>query len=271
MYFRYLEQVDLINGSLGSLLHSSWMKANRHQTNVTRTSSDRVVIHVVDEDTAQKKFDLQLAERHYLGSDCQGGDYLRQIAYLNGEPVALLAWGASCYRLKDRDERIGWNPAQRAERQKLVVQNRRYLLLTDPGEAPNLASQVLGAALRALPEQWIKRFGYRPLAAETFSDIEAFEGTCYKATGWEALGKTKGFSRHRMDFFHPHGKPKKLWFKFLHPKAREWLNAPELPPDCREGAKSSARPGCTSVSYPSGSPPSGSTAGYIQLVVATTD
>lgn len=64
--------------------------------------------------------------------------------------------GACCYALKDRDSQIGWNPTQRAERQKLVVQQRRFLLLTEAGEYPNLASQVLGAAVRVLPEQWMK-------------------------------------------------------------------------------------------------------------------
>lgn len=77
---------------------------------------------------------------------------------------------------------------QRLERLKLVVQNRRFLLLRAKGQSPNLASQVMGAVLRALPEQWQERFGYRPLLAESFTDPEAYEGTCYKASNWEAVG-----------------------------------------------------------------------------------
>jgi hypothetical protein len=195
------------------------------------------VVHTADTPSACKEFDQLLDERHYLGGECQGGDYLRQVVYRDGRPVALLAWGAACYALKDRDERIGWNPKVRAERLKLVAQNRRFLLLTERGEEPNLASQVLGAALRALPGQWLEHFGYEPLAAETFSDIEAFAGTCYKAAGWEPLGLTKGYSRHRADFFTPNGKPKKLWFKFLRKDAPQLLRAPELPPECRAGAR----------------------------------
>ena len=38
---------------------------------------------------------------------------------------------------------------------------------------------------------------------ETFTDIEQFEGTCYKASNWEPLGLTKGFQRHRADYFQP--------------------------------------------------------------------
>jgi hypothetical protein len=93
---------------------------------------------------------------------------------------------------------------------------------------------------RALPKQWMEHFGYEPLGAETFSDIEAFEGTCYKATGWLPLGKTKGFSRHRVDFFTPNGRPKKLWFKPLRKDAEKHLREGEVPPECQAGAKSDA-------------------------------
>jgi len=45
------------------------------------------------------------------------------------------------------------NFLERIERLKLVVQSRRFLLLADKRQSPNLASQSLGAALRLLPEQ----------------------------------------------------------------------------------------------------------------------
>ncbi|MCC5022365.1 MAG: hypothetical protein J6386_06045 [Candidatus Synoicihabitans palmerolidicus] len=45
---------------------------------------------------------------------------------------------------------MGWDATRRFERLSLVVQNRRFLLLTKRGEEPNLASQVLAAAVRTL-------------------------------------------------------------------------------------------------------------------------
>jgi len=115
------------------------------------SSSCTVVVHP---DHDPEEFDRLLDEHHYLGSRCQAGDYLRQRIYFNGDLVGLLSWGTSCYALKDRDEYIGWNDRLRAERLKLVVQNRRFLLLTKKGEHPNLASQSLAAALKVLPQQW---------------------------------------------------------------------------------------------------------------------
>jgi hypothetical protein len=194
----------------------------------------RVVVHPVDDPTQQKEFDLLIEDKHYIGASPPIGDTLRQQVYLDGQPVALLLWGACVYAFKARDQHIGWNPRMRAQRLKLVVQNRRFLLLTERGEAPNLA------ALRALPKQWRERFGYEPLAAETFSDIEAFEGTCYKASGWEAVGLSKGYSRHKADFFTPNGRPKKFWFKALRPDALDLLRADTLPPEFAAGNQGNA-------------------------------
>ena len=188
----------------------------------------------------RKRFDRLLGQYHYLGETCAVGDFLRQVAVLDGQWVGLLAWGAACYALKDRDQYIGWTPTLRAERQKLIVQNRRFLLLSEKGVQPNLASRILGAAVKALPEQWPAYFGYVPLLAETFTDIEAFAGTCYKAAGWIPLGRTKGFSRHKADFFVPNDRPKKLWVKPLRRNAVTLLCAPELPTAHRPGTHSNA-------------------------------
>jgi len=182
-----------------------------------------------------------MGDLHYLGSAKPVGDFLRQAVVRNGEWVGLLAWGPACYALKDRDEWIGWHATQRAERLKLVVQNRRFLLLHERGAEPNLASKALAAALRALPEQWEQQFGYRALLAETFTDIERFHGTCYKANGWIEAGESQGFSRDALDFYVPHGHIKKLWLKPLVANARELLCAQRLPEALAAGACSNAQ------------------------------
>jgi hypothetical protein len=180
-------------------------------------------------------FDAQLGEHHYLGAGQAVGDYLRQVIERNGQWVALLVWGPACYALKDRDLWIGWSVPQRVPRLKLVVQNRRFLLLTAKGQTPNLASQVLGVALRALPEQWQTGFGYVPLLAESFTDPEAYAGTCYKASNWEPVGWSAGYARHRADFYVPNDRPKRLWLRELRPGARGHLRALAVPADCRGG------------------------------------
>lgn len=153
-------------------------------------------------------------EEHYLGPVRAAGDRLHQIVLEDGRPVAALLWAASAWHLKDRDDWIGWDPLTRACRLKLVVSNWRYLVLEET-RRPNLASQCLAAALRALPDQWEQIYGYRPVLAESFTDPESHAGTCYKASGWTAVGMSKGFGRHRCDFYVPNDRPKKLWVREL--------------------------------------------------------
>jgi len=123
---------------------------------------------------------------------------LLQAVESNGQWVALLDWGPATWKLADREEWIGWTPQQKAQRLGLVVLNRRFLVL-GKRRLPNLASRSLALAIKALPQHWQQAHGYKPLLAETFSDIEAYEGTCYKVSNWMACGQTKGFRRHRID------------------------------------------------------------------------
>lgn len=197
-------------------------------------SRSSMVVGVASEDRIPW-FDGLLAGHHYLGAGRSVGDYLRQVVEVDGKAVALLVWGPACYALKDRDLWISWSANQRLERLKLIVQNRRFLLLRQKGESPNLASQAMGAALRALPEQWRQRFGYRPLLAESFTDPEAYAGTCYKASNWEAVGHSAGYSRHRADYYIPNDRPKRLWLRPLVPEARQLLRSLDLPADYRAG------------------------------------
>jgi hypothetical protein len=173
-----------------------------------------------------------LDQQHYLGDLPQGRQLLQAVEY-KGQWVALLDWGPATLKLADREAWIGWTPQQRAERLSLVVLNRRFLVLGKT-RMPNLASKSMALALKALPEQWEQAHGYKPVLAETFSDIELYEGTCYKATNWTACGQTKGFQRHRMDYYRKHDRPKKLWVKPLNRNALRILTAMDLPPAYRQ-------------------------------------
>ena len=176
----------------------------------------------------RQRFDALLAAEHGLGPRFPAGDRLYQLAEQDGQWAGLLLWCAPALHLKDRDAWIGWDPLTRAQRLKLIVNQARFLV-PDAARRPNLASQVLAAATAALPDQWFAQFGYAPLLAETFTDPEAHAGTCYKAAGWEPVGQTAGYARHRCDFFAFHDHPKRLWLQPLDPQAQAKLCAPELP------------------------------------------
>lgn len=101
-------------------------------------------------------FDALMGELHYLGSTRPIEHFLRQVVVADDEWIAPLAWGPACYSLQDRDDWIDGHPAQRSERLNLIIQNRRFLLLHERRSAPNLASKVLVAAMKALQGQWTR-------------------------------------------------------------------------------------------------------------------
>ncbi|HKK17416.1 MAG TPA: Druantia anti-phage system protein DruA [Opitutales bacterium] len=175
-------------------------------------------------DRAGRYFD----QEHYLG-DLATGRHLLQVVEHKGRWMALLDWGASAHRLEDRDRWIGWTGQQRAERQGLLVMNRRFLVLGRE-RMPNLASKALALACGHLPEHWERMHGYAPVLAESFTDIEQFHGTCYKAAGWQPCGMSKGFAKHRADYYQEHGKLKKHWVKTLNRNALKILTAMDVPP-----------------------------------------
>ncbi|NJO55131.1 MAG: DUF4338 domain-containing protein, partial [Rhodospirillales bacterium] len=117
---------------------------------------------------------------------------------------------------------VGWDARTRTQRLGLVVQNNRFLLLSAVRQV-NLASRVLGLAVAALPGHWEQCTGVTPLLAETFVDPDRYQGTCYKAAGWQEAGGTAGFGRHGDDYYVQHHQPKRLWLRPLCADARERL------------------------------------------------
>ena len=190
--------------------------------------------HVITEAAARARFRAQLDAEHALGAPQAKGRRLYQVIARGDQWLGLLLWSGACWHLTDRDQWIGWDALTRAQRLPLLVYQTRFLVLEET-RAPNLASQLLGVAVRALPAQWEETFGYRPLLAETFTDPECHAGTCYKAAGGLAVGMSARDGRHCAEKFPGRARPKKLWLKPLHPQARAWLVASQLPAACAAG------------------------------------
>lgn len=182
----------------------------------------------MSEKVARSRFKQLLDEQHRLGDRKAKGRTLYQvICRADGQWLGLILWTGALWHLKARDQWIGWDALRRSERLQLVVHQARFLVLEQTRQ-PNLASQMLGAAVRDLPVQWEELYGYRPLLAETFTDPESHAGTCYKAAGWEPAGLSGKDGRHYADKLPGELRPKRLWLKTLHPKSRLLLCADEL-------------------------------------------
>jgi len=125
----------------------------------------------------------------------------RQIRYLVGSEhgwLGGLGFSAAALHLQDRDKWIGWDLETRRANLHHVVNMSRFLIRFSVS-CRNLASRLLGMAIRKLPEDFEARYGHRPLLLESFVDTSRFTGTCYRAANWIWIGRTKG--RGRQDRF----------------------------------------------------------------------
>lgn len=146
----------------------------------------------------QRRLFRELAGRyHYLGYKRPFGARLRYLAYVTRPErviVGCIQFSSPSWRMKVRDQWIGWDDATRGERLQHVVQNSRLLILP---RIRNLATRVLSMALRRLGGDWESRYGLQPWLVETLVDRRRFHGGCYLAGNWIELGETSG--RGRMD------------------------------------------------------------------------
>lgn len=180
----------------------------------------------------KEKFDRLMVEGHYLHNARFVGEQLRYVAEYQGQWVALLVWNAAAYKLKLREQWIGWSDRQKKRRLPLAVNHSRFFI-AEAFHVPNLASRVMKLNLQRLSSDWEAAYHHAVLIAETFVDPERFRGTTYKASGWTLLGQTQGFQRSRQDFYEPHHKPKQLWVRELQPGARTILRGRNLPAACQ--------------------------------------
>lgn len=175
------------------------------------------------------RFDERLEQRHYLHSSRLGGQSLRYVVELDQEWVALLAFSAPALNLKARERWIGWTPRQRTRRLSWVVNNSRFLVLTERQRYPNLASRALGLCLKRLSADWQEQWGHPVLLVESFVDESKYRGTCYRACGFEAVGPSAGYGRSSRDFYLEHGQPKQLYLRPLCKGAAALLSRGRLP------------------------------------------
>lgn len=179
----------------------------------------------------------ELIERyHYLGYKPLPGAQLRYQVFSDsqsrrdsvcqdgtGQPhlLAVLGFGAAAWKVAPRDRFIGWTPEQRERNLHLVINNARFLILPWI-TSRNLASRLLSRLTRQLPEDWERRYRYRPVLLETFVERDRFFGACYRAANWIHVGQTQG--RGKLDRKKQYALPVKEVFLYpLHKHFRDKL------------------------------------------------
>jgi hypothetical protein len=157
-------------------------------------------VELVESRQQRQLFQKLLSRYHYLGYAMPYGARLQYLVYVRRprrEVVGCVQFSSPAWRMKVRDQWIGWDDATRKLRLQHIVNNSRLLVVA---RIRNLASMALSRALKRLRADWQQQYGMDLWLVETLVDRQRFYGGCYRAANWTVLGKTSG--RGRMDRTH---------------------------------------------------------------------
>jgi len=138
---------------------------------------------------------LMIERYHYLG---QGTLYGKQMRYLVRSEhygwIGALSFSSPAWRLRAREEWIGWDEENRLKKLNRIVCNSRFLIVPWV-KVKNLASRVLSKGMREMKRDWEEQNGVVPVLVETFVERGRFFGTCYQAANFQHAGTTQGRGR----------------------------------------------------------------------------
>lgn len=193
------------------------------------------IIPIKKGDRKQSRIWNTLMDRyHYLGCGPLCGAQMRYLIQSEKHGfVGGFAFSSSAWRLKDRDDWIGWDEQSRKEHLNKVVCNSRFLIVPNV-KVKNLASYppaslvliwragVFALCIKRLSKDWKENYGIKPVLLETFVERERFNGISYRASNWRHIGVTKG--RGRQDYNNLYSKPlKDIYIYELKKDAKEIL------------------------------------------------
>ncbi len=192
---------------------------------------------IVRVDSAQDRaiWNTLMDEEHPRGVTTFAGAQMRYLIKSAHGYLGAVGFSAAALYLKARDRWMAWSHEQRSGHLKRVVNLSRFLIRPSV-RCKNLASFVLGRVFRRLSSDFMARYKYVPYVVETFVGPR-YEGTCFKAAGFQYLGLTLGRGRHAPSGVGKHSR-KKVFAYELDPAWRDRLGVPhvELRPRLEVGA-----------------------------------
>jgi SRSO17 transposase len=170
---------------------------------------DPLSLYKVDETESEALWNHLVKKFHYLGFQQMIGCRAKYLVYLGKKLVGAISFCSAAYKLGPRDQFVGWDENTRLEYLPHLLNNNRFLILPWI-KVHNLASSILALSLKKVRIDWIEQYGVEPLMVETFVDHEKYRGTCYIASNWTYIGRTKGFGKIGKSFVF-HGRMKDIY------------------------------------------------------------
>ena len=153
-----------------------------------------LILTLVETEIQRRTWNEIVAREHPQGAVLHVGAQLRYLIESEHGILGAIGFAASALALAARDEWIGWSPPMRRKRLHRILGLSRFLIRSSV-RCHCLASMVLGRVLRRLPDDFRRRYGYRPALVETFCDASRHDGTCFRAANFTCIGKSAGRGR----------------------------------------------------------------------------
>lgn len=166
---------------------------------------------IVETEEQMRVWNQMFHDEHPQGEGPLVGRQLRYLIASEHGWLGGFGFASAALHLEARDKWIGWDRDIRQAQLHRVVGMSRFLIRPSV-RCQNLASHVLSMAVTRLPDDFERRYGYRPWLIETFVDKGQHSGACFRAANWALVGATAG--RGRQDLDNEHAKSVKdiyLW------------------------------------------------------------
>ena len=171
-----------------------------------------------EHDPAHLIWNRLITRDHPLGRSPLVGAQLRYLVECDLGIIGAFGFGPAAFHLECRDQWIGWSLKAREQNRRFMIGLSRFLIR--PGlSCANLASCCYGLVFKQVAQDWLARYGIKPVLMETYVDRAQHQGRSLAAANWRRLGESKG--RGRDDRERQKSKsPKDVWVYELDGKAR---------------------------------------------------
>ena len=121
-----------------------------------------------------------------------------QLRYLilagENDILGALGFGPPAFYLSCRDCWIGWDAQALAQNRTRVIGLSRFLIRPKV-HCSNLATTAYRLVLQRVRQDWLERYGIRPVLVETYVDRSTHTGRSLVAANWLRLGQSQGRGR----------------------------------------------------------------------------
>jgi len=180
------------------------------------------------EDPVHLVWNRLISREHPLKGAPLVGAQLRYLILAGAQIVGAIGFGPPSFYLSCRDCWIGWEAQAMEQNRHLVIGLSRFLIR--PGlRCANLASRCYKLVLQQVREDWLERYGLKPVLVETYVDRSTYTGKSLVAANWLRIGQSLGRGRTSPSKKARPQSVKDVWVWQWDAQARARLQARTLP------------------------------------------